>query len=89
MAELYGVSVATVNRHLRVLMEDGEVDQATIREFRIVQREGSRDVSRDIAHYNLQSTLAVGFKVNNPRAVQFRKWAGLIGLHDPGRGDRC
>ncbi|MFT3861524.1 RhuM family protein [Micropruina sp.] len=78
MAELYGVSVATINRHLRVLREDGEIDGATIRDFLIVQREGTRDVSRTVAHYNLQASIAVGFKVNNPRAVQFRKWANLI-----------
>lgn len=72
MAELYGVSVATINRHLRVLREDGEIDGATVREFLIVQREGTRDVSRAVAHYNLQASIAVGFKVNNPRAVQFR-----------------
>ena len=54
------------------------VEGATIRKFRIVQNEGSRQVSRDVAHYNLQAIIAVGFKVNNQRAVQFRKWAGQI-----------
>lgn len=53
-------------------------EAATIRNFRIVQTEGERQVNRDVAHYNLQLTIAVGFKVNNPRAVQFRKWAGQI-----------
>ena len=58
---------------LRILEED-----ATIRNFRIVQIEGSRQVTRDIKHYNLQMIIAVGFKVNNERAVQFRKWANSI-----------
>ena len=58
---------------LRILEED-----ATIRNFRIVQTEGSRQVTRDIKHYNLQMIIAVGFKVNNERAVQFRKWVNGI-----------
>ena len=53
-------------------------EAATIRKFRIVQEEGSRQVSREMNHYNLQLIIAVGFKVNNQRAVQFRKWAGQI-----------
>jgi len=53
-------------------------EEATIRKFRIVQTEGARQVSREVAHYNLQLIIAVGFKVNNQRAVQFRKWAGQI-----------
>ena len=52
--------------------------KATIRKFRIVQTEGSRQVSRDVIHYSLQMIIAVGFKVNNERAVQFRKWANGI-----------
>lgn len=47
----------------------------TIRNFRIVQQEGSRQVERNLKHYNLQMIMAVGFKVNNERAVQFRQWA--------------
>lgn len=53
-------------------------EAATIRKYRIVQTEGSRQVSRDVLHYNLQMIIAVGFKVNNDRAVQFRKWANSI-----------
>ena len=53
-------------------------EDATIRNFRIVQNEGSRQVTRDTKHYNLQMIIAVGFKVNNERAVQFRKWANGI-----------
>lgn len=50
-------------------------ESATIRKFRIVQIEGSREVSREVLHYNLQAIISVGFKVNSERAVQFRKWA--------------
>ena len=79
MAELYGVDVRTVNDHLQKIYADGELpENATIRKFRIVQTEGTRQVSREVKHYNLQTIIAVGFKVGNPRAVQFRKWAGQI-----------
>jgi len=80
MAALYDVDVRTINEHLHKIFADGELveDAATVRNFRIVQSEGQRQVSREIKHYNLQAIIAVGFKVNNPRAVQFRKWAGLI-----------
>ncbi|MBQ7146419.1 MAG: virulence RhuM family protein [Lachnospiraceae bacterium] len=79
MAELYGVDVRTVNDHLKKVFADGELpEEATIRKFRIVQTEGSRQVSREVIHYNLQAIIAVGFKVGNDRAVQFRKWAGQI-----------
>ena len=79
MAELYGVDVRTINNHVSKVFKDGELpENPTIRNFRIVQTEGSRQVSRDVLHYNLQMIIAVGFKVNNERAVQFRKWAGQI-----------
>ena len=79
MAELYGVSVPAVNQHLKKVFEDGELTkEATIKNYLIVQTEGSREVTRSVEHYNLQAIIAVGFKVNNERAVQFRKWAGQI-----------
>lgn len=79
MATLYDVAVPTINEHIKKIYGDGElVQEATIRKFRIVQVEGTREVSREVAHYNLQMIIAVGFKVNNERAVQFRKWAGQI-----------
>ena len=79
MAALYDVNVRTVNEHIKKIYADGELtEQATIRKFRIVQTEGTRQVNRELTHYNLQMIIAVGFKVNNQRAVQFRKWAGQI-----------
>jgi hypothetical protein len=53
-------------------------ESSTIRKFRIVQTEGKRDVSREVDHYSLQAIIAVGYKVNSDRAVQFRKWAAGI-----------
>lgn len=79
MATLYDVSVAAINQHIKKIYEDSELEpESTIKKFLIVQMEGSRQVSREVAHYNLQMIIAVGFKVNNERAVQFRKWANGI-----------
>lgn len=79
MATLYGVGLPTINEHVKKVFSDSELEEkATIRKFRIVQTEGSRQVSRETNHYNLQMIIAVGFKVNNDRAVQFRKWANRI-----------
>lgn len=79
MAQLYDVSLPTINEHIKKIYGDGElVEEATVRKFRIVQTEGTRQVNREIIHYNLQMIIAVGFKVNNDRAVHFRKWSGQI-----------
>ena len=79
MAQLYDVDVRTINEHIKKIISDGELTEtATIRKFRIVQTEGSRQVNREVIHYNLQMIIAVGFKVNNDRAVRFRKWSGQI-----------
>ena len=79
LATVYGVDVRTINYHIKKIYEDNELEEnSTIRNFEIVQKEGNRDVSRNVAHYNLQMIIAVGFKVNNERAVQFRKWANQI-----------
>ena len=79
MATLYDVGLPTINAHIKKIYEDSELqEESTIRKFRIVQNEGNRQVNREINHYNLQMIIAVGFKVNNERAVQFRKWANAI-----------
>ena len=79
LAILYEVETNTINYHIKKIYEDLELsEEATIRKFRIVQTEGTRQVSRDIEHYNLQMIIAVGFKVNSERAVQFRKWVNTI-----------
>ncbi|MEI7511353.1 MAG: RhuM family protein [Candidatus Peregrinibacteria bacterium] len=75
IAELYGVSVSAVNQHLKKLMKDGEVDDSTLKQYLIVQNEGNRKVQRNADHYNLQAVVSLGFKIENERAVQFRKWA--------------
>lgn len=79
MATLYGVETPTINFHIKKIYDDLELSkEATIRKFLIVQNEGNRQVEREVIHYNLQMIIAVGFKVNNERAVQFRKWANVI-----------
>lgn len=79
MAELYDVTIAAINQHLKKIFDDNELTrEATIKKYLIVQKEGDRQVSREVEHYNLQMIIAVGFKVNNERAVQFRKWANQI-----------
>jgi hypothetical protein len=76
LADLYQVSVPTINEHLGNIFEDEELDPAaTIRKFRIVQVEGKREVTRLVDHYNLDVILAVGYRVRSHRGTQFRRWA--------------
>ena len=76
MAELYGVSVSAINQHLKTVFDDGElVEESVIKKYLITATDGKHYQTN---HYNLQAIIAVGFKVNNERAVNFRKWAGQI-----------
>jgi len=76
MAELYQVTVANINQHLKAIYEEGELSpEATIKQFLIVQNEGSRRVSRTVDHYNLDAILAVGYRVRSHRGTAFRQWA--------------
>ena len=76
MATLYDVSVSAINQHLKNIFEDGELDKkAVIKKYLITASDGKQ---YNTNHYNLQAIIAVGFKVNNDRAVQFRKWANGI-----------
>ena len=79
LATIYDVDVATINQHIKNIYNDNELlEDATIRNFQIVQNEGKRQVNRAVKHYNLQMIISIGFKVNNEKAVQFRKWANNI-----------
>ena len=76
MAELYDVSVSAINQHLNTIFTDGElIKESVIKKYLITASDGK---NYNTLHYNLQAIIAVGFKINNPRAVQFRKWAGQI-----------
>lgn len=76
MAALYDVSVSAINQHLKKIFDDNELDEnSVIKKYLITANDGK---SYNTKHYNLQAIIAVGFKVNNERAVQFRKWANQI-----------
>jgi hypothetical protein len=76
MTALFGVDMRTVNERLGNIFGEGEQrPEATIRKFRIVRLEGAREVAREVEHYNLDAIIAVGFRVNLARAIQFRQWA--------------
>ncbi|MDP2804966.1 MAG: RhuM family protein, partial [Gallionellaceae bacterium] len=79
MATLYDVSVPAISQHLKRIYADNELErEATIKQYLTVQAEGGREVARNVEHYSLQAIIAVGFKIENERAVQFRKWANRI-----------
>jgi hypothetical protein len=76
MGELYNVNVRTINEHLQKIFKDSELqDDSVIRKFRITASDGK---NYDTQHYNLSAIIAVGYKINSERAVQFRKWATQI-----------
>jgi len=79
MATLYDVSVPAISQHLKRIYADNELErEATVKQCLMVQTEGEREVQRKVDHYSLQAIIAVGFKIENERAVQFRKWANQI-----------
>jgi len=79
MAELYQVDVRTINEHIGNIIDDGELsEEATIRKFRIVQLEGSRNVQRDVIHYNLDMILAIGYRVRSNVGMHFRNWTSGV-----------
>lgn len=76
IAELFGVEVPTINYHLKEIFGSGELDtDSTIRKIRIVQKEGNRDVARDVEFYNIDAIISVGYRVNSLQATKFRIWA--------------
>ena len=76
MAELFDVEVNTINYHLKEIFVDEELDEdSTIRNFRIVKKEGTRNVSREVKFYNLDAIIAVGYRVNSKKATKFRQWS--------------
>lgn len=79
MATLYDVSVPAISQHLKRIYADNELSrEATVKQYLMVQTEGGREVQRTVDHYSLQAIIAVGFKIENERAIQFRKWANQI-----------
>jgi len=79
MSELFNVEVNTINYHLKEIYKSFEIqEEPTIRKFRIVQQEGTREVNREVEFYNLDAIISVGYRVNSVRATQFRQWATQI-----------
>ena len=79
MAQLFDVTIPTINEHLKNIYVSGELKkEPTIRNFRIVQNEGSRQVSRGMDFYNLDAIISVGYRINSVRATQFRQWATSV-----------
>lgn len=76
---LFDVSIPNINEHLKNIFNSWELNENwTIRKFLIVQKEWNRDVSREIEHYNLETIIAIWFKINSSRAVEFRRWANRV-----------
>jgi len=75
MAEMYGVSVSAINQHIKKLIDDKEINDSVIKKYLITAGDGK---GYNTTHYNLQAIISVGFKIENDRAVQFRKWARQI-----------
>lgn len=76
LAELYNVNIRTINEHIKNIYSEGElVEETTIRNFRIVQNEGGRSVTREVKHYNLDMILAIGYRVRSNTGNHFRQWA--------------
>lgn len=76
MCELFQKSKATISEHIKNVFEEGELDaMSTVRNFRTVQKEGIREVERNIDYYNLDVIISVGYRVKSPQGTQFRIWA--------------
>jgi len=79
LADLYQVKPPTINEHIKNILEDGELEEAaTIRNLRIVQNEGGRQVNREVIHYNFPMILAIGYRVRSNIGVHFRRWASSV-----------
>lgn len=79
LAELFGVEVNTVNYHIKNIFRQKELEKnPTIQIFRIVQKEGNREIQRNVEHYNLDMIISLGYRVNSIAATKFRQWATAV-----------
>lgn len=78
IAELFGSSKSNISEHIKQILDDEELDDSSVREFRTVQKEGSREVTRNITYYNLDMIISVGYRVKSKVATKFRKWATQV-----------
>ena len=76
LADLFQTSKSNVSEHIKAIIDEGELDEdSTVRKIRTVQIEGSREVTRNITHYNLDMIISLGYRVHSHIATQFRRWA--------------
>ena len=76
LAEIYDTTQQNIALHIKGILNDGELDgNRTHKKFLLVQREGNRDVKRDVSHYNLDMIIAIGYRVQSQVATRFRRWA--------------
>lgn len=75
MAELFDVKIPAINKHIKNILNEGELETSTISKMEIVQQEGERKVKREVDFYNLDMIVSLGYRVNSKRATEFRKWA--------------
>ena len=79
IAELFQTTKQNISKHIKAILEDGELmEDSTVNYQLTVQKEGNREIERNIAFYNLDMILAVGYRVRSPRGVQFRKYASTV-----------
>lgn len=79
MAALFDKNVMTINEHIANIFSENELENsATIRKFLIVQKEGKREVRREIEHYNLDVIISIGYRVKSQQGTRFRQWANRI-----------
>ena len=79
MAELFQTSKQNISKHIKAILEDGELDEESTVNYKLtVQNEGGRNISRNIAYYSLDMILAIGYRVRSPRGIQFRNYASTI-----------
>ena len=79
IAELFDKDVRTINDHIKAIYKEEELlENSTIRNFRIVQKEGNREVTRDVLHYNLDVVISIGYRANSKKATKFRQWSTKV-----------
>ncbi|MDR3133348.1 MAG: virulence RhuM family protein, partial [Prevotellaceae bacterium] len=79
IAHLFGTEIPAISKHIKNIVKSGELDEkATISKMEIIQMEGSRYITREVVHYNLDMILSVGYRVNSKNATQFRIWANRV-----------
>jgi hypothetical protein len=79
MAELFEKDTDTIGLHLKNIYKSGElIEKATTEDYSVVQKEGNRNVTRTLKHYNLDAVISIGYRVNSKRGIQFRIWANQV-----------